>query len=269
MEHAAKIYNNIKFIVFSIFNRDGVENAYASLNANKHKLSYPAWIGLKAELDFYSQYRKKYKLDLSLDAGNKCDFIGNIEGCNNCRIDVTTNINFKKLEDYELIQKRDERMYKIVVMDKENGEILDIVDMNFPYDNSGGRLFDIAVFMPQSYNSQGDARYDYWQRIVTVGSSNPAFDYAEKSIQTDWYFPDIHTCLSEQDEADINGDGLQEYLWDAARFLSKATEHNIVACAQARHRYNPMTDEEDIVTQIYWKHPVIKNYLEDIIEEEI
>jgi len=149
MPHPAETYNRIKGIVFSIFNRDGELAAYKTLENNRTNLPLPSWYGLKAELDFYSKNKTKFTLDPVFDYGIKCDFVGNFDGINNCRLDITTNLDYKKLETYDSIQRQDDRKYKVVVMDKNTGEIADIFDMNFPIDESGdGRVFEVALFMP-------------------------------------------------------------------------------------------------------------------------
>lgn len=271
MQNSASYYNQCRHHVFSTYNKYGTEKAYECLYSYKDHMLYPAWIGLKAELDFYTRNKDGYMLDISADCGNKCDFIGNIEGCNQCRIDVTTNIKFKDLEDYEPIQKKDHRMYKIVIMDKDNGEIKDIVDLNFVFSKNGGRLMDIALFMPQDFNSHGEPRYNYWQRILTVDSYNPMELYEEVETVTDWYLPDIHKEMGDLYEAGIRNPQkrIENYLVDAAKLLSKTTGRNIVACGQLAKKYNSMTDEEDYFTQLYWRHPVIKSYLDERIWEEI
>lgn len=92
MQIAASYYNQCRHHVFSTFNMFGAEKAYECLYSYKAKMLYPAWIGLKAEHDFYTRHKDEYVLDISADCGNKCDSPGNIEGLNNCRLDVTTNI---------------------------------------------------------------------------------------------------------------------------------------------------------------------------------
>lgn len=272
MQNAASYYNQCRHHVFSTYNKCGTEKAYECLYSYKGNMLNTAWIGLKAELDFYSRHKDEYMLDISADCGNKCDFIGNIEGLNGCRIDVTTNLDFKKLEDYEPIQKKDQRMYKIVIMDKDNGEIKDIVDLNFAFSKNGGRLMDIALFMPQDYNSHGEEpRNNPWQRILTVDTYDPATFNKEVDMVTDWYLPDIHTELGGLYDVEIPEpeSQLQSYLIDAAKLLSKTTGRNIVACGQLVGRFNSVTEEDDYFTQLYWRHPVVENYLDEVIYDEI
>lgn len=274
MVNEAELYNKVKKITFSLLNKDGETKAYNYLKCNKSVLPIKAWKGLKAELDFYVGYKNKYCLTPSLDYGIKCDFTGTIEKGQMCRIDVTTNINFKKLKDYDPILQRDKMIYKIVVMN-ETGKLDDIFDLNFLPDNHGGKLFDVALFMPTDYNSQGDTRNNPYQRIVTVSSATGLI-VEEKEIVTDWYLQDIHNKMidlyeyyEDNDvEEDLVSKELGKYLEDSAKLLSKTTELNIVACGQTnREIIDPRTCEDEEITRIYWKHPVIEEWIGDIIEE--
>lgn len=273
MAHPAEEYNKIKNMTFSILNKNGDQAAYYYLDQQRSVLPITAWFGLRAELDFYIGYKDKYKLTPSLDYGIKCDFSGMIDRGQLCRIDVTTNIEYKKLKDYDPIQQRDGMLYKIVVMNKETGKIDDIFDLNFPPDNHGGKLFDVALFMPMDYNEQGDPRYNPYQRIVSI-SSETGEVVREKMLVTDWYLPDIHTTIADINEAyegyegedDLEGDELKDYLSEAAKLLTKTTELNIVACGQtSREIIDPRTCEDEEVTRIYWKHPVIKDWIDDVV----
>jgi len=277
MENPAEIYNTCKAKLFSLYNSRGDVHAFNYLDACKKELVLPAWTGLKAELLFYHNYRKTFTLDPLWDYGIKADFTGDIDGCNHCRIDVTTNIRYKHLRDYQPIQQKDNRMYKIAIMNPQTGLLEDIVDLNFPFNPTGdGRLFDIALFMPADYNSHGECRYNYYQKIVTVNSAWPDEGYELKDICTDAYIPDIQTFLSDMYEAhadDEEFDGKQElenYLCSTAQYLSKTTGRNIVACAQSKYEItDPRDGDGDYVTRIYWKHPIIADELGDIIDTDI
>lgn len=273
MSHPATEYNRVKSIIFSILNKENALNAYKMLDNYWGKLPTPAWHGLKAELNFYTKNKDKYILDPVFDFGIKCDFVGNIDGLSNCRIDITTNLDYKKLDDYDQIQKKDNRMYKIVVMDKDSGEIADIFDLNFPIDNSGGRIFDVALFMPSSYGKDGDMRYDFYQKIISLGSSSPEVDFELKSISTDWYIEDFGyyaSLLPDDDEACDYDKEIREHGIRGAKLLSKSTDSNIVACGQRYYQIiDPRDGDGEWVTKIYWKHPVITNYLNEIIDIDI
>ena len=264
MVNEAELYNKVKKITFSLLNKDGEKKAYNYLECKKSVLPIKAWKGLKAELDFYVGYKNKYCLTPSLDYGIKCDFTGTIEKGQMCRIDVTTNINCKKLKDYDPILQRDKMIYKIVVMN-ETGKLDDIFDLNFLPDDHGGKLFDVALFMPTDYNSQGDPRNNPYQRIVTVSSATGLI-VEEKEIVTDWYLQEYYE--DNDVEEDLVSKELGKYLEDSAKLLSKTTELNIVACGQTnREIIDPRTCEDEEITRIYWKHPVIEELIGDIIEE--
>ncbi|TWI20358.1 hypothetical protein [Sphingobacterium siyangense] len=268
--HPAEQFNKAKAQVFSIYNRDGDVPAYKLLEAYRGSLPITAWYGLKAELDFYTKNKDVFTLDPVFDYGIKCDFTGNIDGVNNCRIDITTNLNFKKLKDYDSIQRKDNRKYKIVVMDKDTGKIADIFDLNFPYDNSGeGRMFDIALFMPSSSGNDG-LRYDFHQEIITVGTSDPESDNKFITSCTDWYIPDFEYMVSELPEGINIEDEILKHAVFSSTSIEKSTSSRIMACAQPYFNiFNPHTGEGEWITKIYWKHPVVADYLGDYIETDL
>lgn len=273
MSHPADYYNKTKNIIFSIYNKDGATAAYKMLDNYRDHLITPSWYGLKAELDFYINNKDRFTLDPVLDFGLKCDFTGNIDGINNCRLDVTTNINFKNLKDYEPIQKKDKRKYKIVIMDKDTGKIAEVFDLNFPLDLSEcGRQFEIALFMPSDSDDDG-LKYNFYQQIVSIGSSQPDEEFELKTISTDWYLEDFEyykSMLIESGKPIKLNKEIEEHAIKGASVLSKSTGFNIVACGQRYFKtFNLQTGDGEWVTKIYWKHPVIKDYLDDIIWGDI
>lgn len=277
MEHPAKVYNAIKEELFSIYNGKGTAEAFRFLNSKTNALPVSAWIGLKAEMQFYDKYKGQFMLDPLLDFGIKADFTGNFYGCPNCRIDVTTNIEYKRLADYFPIQKKDGRKYKIAIMDHKKGELIDVVDLNFPYDDQlKGWWFDLALFMPADVDKDGCSKYNYYQQIVSFNSACPDVSFKLKELLTDWYIPDIHTEMQDMwdaheddEEYEIKVD-LKRELADTAKFIQKVTGHQIVACAQRNYQiYDPRDGDGDYITQIYWRHPVVMDELDEIIEADI
>jgi hypothetical protein len=274
MEYSAAEYNRIKNITFSLLYKDGSATAYKYLVSQKGTLA-GAWGGLKAELDFYINYQSRYNLTPSLDYGIKCDFSGMIDN-DLCRIDVTTNYDYKSLSTYEPLMNRDGIRYKIALMNKNTGTLEEIFDLRFPSDNLGGKLFDVALFMPMDYNSHGEPKYNYYQRILSISSTTLKV-IEERKIVTDWYMPDIHSVKADiwEKYQDYEGnDGIEQkelndYLAESAKLLSKTTDLNIVACGQTNSEIvNPRTCETEEITRIYWKHPLIQDLLNDVIYEE-
>lgn len=275
MAHPAEKYNKIKNMLFAILNKDGRNKAYSFLYSKASDLSDNSWKGLKAELDFYVGYQQKFMLTPSLDYGIKCDFTGMISQGEMCRIDVTTNLDVKKLKDFDPIIQRDSFIYKIALMNPTTGVLEDVFDMNFLPDNQGGKIFNVALFLPMDYNRYAEPRYNPYQRIVSVSSSTGEI-LSEEKIATDWYLPDIHTkeeelyeCYEDYDgEDDLVGIELGSYLSEAAKLLTKETDLNIVACGQTCKKIiDPRTCEEEEFTKIYWQHPAIEGYLDDELWE--
>lgn len=77
-------YNRIKAIIFSTYHNNGIGTALEYLDNYKQSgsIEYKEYVGLKAEISFYNRYRKELTLDPVWDYGIKCDFVGNINGCN-------------------------------------------------------------------------------------------------------------------------------------------------------------------------------------------
>lgn len=275
MAHPAEIYNKIKNMTFAILNKDGQQKAYSFLYAKISELSEKSWKGLKAELDFYVGYQQKYSLTPTLDYGIKSDFVGVVDKNGMCRIDVTTNLDVKKLKDFDPIIQRDGMMYKIAVVNPETGNLEDVFDMNFMPDDYGGKIFNVALFMPMEYNRLGEPLYNPYQRIVSVSSTTGEV-LSEEKIATDWYLLDIHTKKSEifecyedyEGDKDLVGEELEKYLSEAAKLLTKDTDLNIVACGQTCKKIiDPRTCGEEEYTKIYWQHPAIDGYMKDELED--
>lgn len=272
--HPAAIYNESKAQLFSIYHKDGAMKAYSFLNnVLRDQLAYPSWCGLKAELDFYDKYRHKYMLDPIWDYGIKSDFSGDFDGCSHCRIDVTTNLDYKHLSDYDKVMRDSNRCYKIAVMNPQTGQLEDVYDLNFPLDSSGiGRAFDVALFMPADVDKDGCSKYNYYQRIVRIGSSDPTSDFRLIKDVTDWYIPDIHTFISDIpedcDESYYKAE-LDEFLVGNAKFLSKVTGHHIVACGQRSYECLTPDGDGEYITKLYWTDPFIEDELESKIDCDI
>ena len=75
--------------------------------------------------------------------------------------------------------------------------------------------------------------------------------------------------LVGEEKADL-GKEIEKHAINGAKVLDKSTNSNIVACGQSVYEVtNPMDGDGEWVTKIYWKHPVIENYLDDIIWTDI
>ena len=140
-QHPAAEYNRIRRIILVQANKD-VATAREWLGTYRRALGAKGHAGLSAELEFFSQHRRDYGLIPALDSGDATDFAGQIDG-RMFRIDVTTNIAFKRLETYEPFQTNGD-LYKIAILSNGQFEMLDI---NFPFCEvcSTGRIFNIGL----------------------------------------------------------------------------------------------------------------------------
>ena len=97
-ENSAKIYNDIRRILFSTYHKYGIDKTLEYLEGYKVKLESPSYIGLKAEINFYKKKCKEFDLVVAADVGDHTDFSGRL-GSQSYRFDVTTNADYKKLKD--------------------------------------------------------------------------------------------------------------------------------------------------------------------------
>ncbi|WGI17956.1 hypothetical protein [Methanonatronarchaeum sp. AMET-Sl] len=127
--------------LFYKFNGENIRSAKEFLETKDIPSTWKA--GLEAELFFYKKFETKLSLTPTLDAGDNSDFSGDYNGP--ARFDVTTNLDYKSLIDYEKSQY-DWGDYYIALFDRKAREF-EILDINFPFcDKCGeGRLFPIIV----------------------------------------------------------------------------------------------------------------------------
>ncbi len=170
MVYPAQIYNEKRCILFSTFHdskNGGVNKAFEYLENYKNCLESKSYIGLKAELEFYKKYGDKFSLTVAGDMGDHTDFTGCIDS-NMTRIDVTTCIELKSLKEYEPFLTQGKK-YKIAVMDKQNWQLVDLVDISFPLCSCGNSFqFKIAVMMGENYNRQGESQWTHDQKYIEI-----------------------------------------------------------------------------------------------------
>lgn len=180
-----KIYNDKRRIIFSTFHKgdQGQIDAFAYLEKYQKILEPTGYKGLKAELGFYQKHRKDLSLTVALDVGDHADFAANISG-EAYRIDVTTNVNYKNLKEYEPFQK--DAKYKIAIVD-DNGNLDEMVDINFPFcpNCSKGRLIDMAVLLGENTNDEGESEWSNDQVQISICNN---CDYFEEHQRISTHF---------------------------------------------------------------------------------
>jgi hypothetical protein len=242
-------------------------SALTILNKNQFNLNKPSLVGLKAELIFFKKYEKNFQLEIAADFGHKFDFIGSIE-TQFCRIDVTTNINFKNLRDYEPFQ-REEKIYKIAIMNY-SGKLEELLDINFPFDERGiGRIFSVLILSPDTIDDYSNGEL-FQHKIVNVSSYEPAKNY--EVVDTFSGVVDIGRIINIYDEAQPYVSGslekhIEEHCFACAKMVNSENSYYITAVGQLERIYI----EGQFVnrTRIYWNHPVINNYLPTFIDVDL
>jgi hypothetical protein len=178
-----EIYNEKRRILFSTFHKGGKSKdlAFDWLEGYKHRgtLDTRGYTGLKAELGFYRNYKKEMGLVFAGDAGDHTDFSAVLEG-KQFRIDVTTNIDFKKLKDYEPLQREDDDKYKIALVN-EIGELVEMIDINYPFcpECGEGRLIDTTVLCATNHNEKGDCLWDQDQQLIGICNYCQYFEFQQ------------------------------------------------------------------------------------------
>lgn len=184
---AAEIYNQKRRILYSTFHKGkvGQADAFSYLEGYKQQLGVPGYTGLKAELGFYKKHQEEFSLVVAGDVGDHTDFAANISGTA-YRIDVTTNINYKHLKDYEPLQKDLNAKYKIAIVDAD-GNLDELVDINFPFCPycSKGRLIDMAVLLGENFNDDGESKWTNDQVQISICNN---CDYFEECRRISTHF---------------------------------------------------------------------------------
>lgn len=259
-------YNRVKAIVFSTYHNKGIETTLEYLEGyNRRKtIDYKDYIGLKAEINFYHRYRKELTLDPVWDYGIKCDFVGNINDCSNVRLDITTNLTFKDDTTLFNLQVGSGRIYKYVKVNPGNGIIDTIVD----YFNSSAEKalnrYNLAVFMP------GDRdKYNPYIEVYSLDINNPYDGARHVDTITDFYLPTINEVLAELP------DEMEQYevSYEVDKYcatIAKLFNYHYGIRVDAFGQYdNYLWDLDSKYIKIFWRHPALKDYIDDTYENDL
>jgi hypothetical protein len=172
----AHTYNEKRRIVLATA-KDNVAKARHYLEGYKKILGPAGYAGMKAELEFFDRHETQFKLTPALDVGDAVDFTGEIGGEMN-RFDVTTNINFKKLNSYEPFQVKGHR-YRIAVWD---GADFELVDINFPFcpHCKIGRILPTGLLLGENVNVRGESQWSNDQQLVAICGSCGEYELGER-----------------------------------------------------------------------------------------
>ena len=68
-----------------------------------------------------------------------------------------------EVKQVQLYVKPEDNACYYVINNKTTGKVEDVFDLNLVPDGYGGKLFDVALFMPMDYNTHGDPKYNPYQ----------------------------------------------------------------------------------------------------------
>lgn len=265
--------NNLRKYIFSTYNKHGFNAAKNVLDKNKDQIDIRHYVGFKAELNFLNDFEKEFKLTPTLDAGDKCDFAGYISD-EVYRIDVTTNFDYKKYATYEPFIDKGFK-YKIALIDKDNFELKDIVDINFPVCESceRGHLFDLVLLGNENISMSGNRTWQYDQ-VLFQYCNYCSISKEVSRINNTVQLPDFET-LQKQISDYAKGKAINQQEFDSIfhneynnqltlikRFLKN--EFNKIPFGLCSNIYtitNPRNADGFKETKVFWQENFLKDYV--------
>ncbi|NGP90226.1 hypothetical protein [Fodinibius halophilus] len=266
---------NLRDYMFKTYHKHGYQAACNVLEQKKGEIDVPHYIGYKAELKFLNDYEKEFKLTVSGDVGDKNDFTGKISD-DFFRIDVTTNFDYKKYEEFEPFINKGFK-YKIALIDKENFELKDIVDINFPICENceKGRLFDLVLLGNENISMAGNRSWQYDQ-VLFQYCNYCSISREVSRINNTVQLPDLETlqkqisdyaegkAINQKDYDSIFQNEYENQLTRIKRFLKN--EFNKIPFGLCSNSYtitNPKNADGYKETKVYWQENFLKNYIPD------
>lgn len=266
----AEVYNEKRRIIFAQMLKDPAV-AKIWLDGYRKTLGPTGYAGLKAEVAFFEQHRKDLNLVVAADIGDATDFVGVVDGVIH-RIDVTTNIAFKRLASYEPLQL-DGALYKVAVFDQGR---FDLVDINFPFCErcKVGRILPTAVLLEENHNRHGDSQWSNDQLLVNICSACGEVEVADR-IATPFLY-DFETLYRDLNEAKHEADHLGEapidvrveaaaYARRASRYLSEVFGTRLVAIGGKSYEItNPRDGDGYWTIRFEDQLPLVHEHLQDM-----
>jgi hypothetical protein len=265
----AEIYTEKRRIIFVQMLKDPAV-AKTWLDGYRDTLGPMGYAGLKAEIAFFEQHRKDLNLTVAADIGDATDFVGVVDGALH-RIDVTTNIAFKRLTSYEPLQL-DGALYKVAVFDQGR---FDLVDINFPFCEhcQGGRILPTAVLLEENHNRHGDSQWSNDQLLVNICSACGEIEVTDRITTPFLYdFESLYRDLNEaKHEAEDLGaapiDVREEaaaYARRASRYLSDVFGTRLVAIGGKSYEItNPRDGDGYWTVKFEDQLPLVQEHLQD------
>lgn len=264
-EHPANTYRNNRAKYFSIAQKHDFKTAYYILEKDREKFEFnpQEYTGLLSELIFLEIHLDEMDLSPTLDYGDHCDFRGMYQETQ-ARFDVTSNLNFKKLEDFEPFQKKG-KPYYIVLIDISNKKVDRIIDINIPFcELCGGRLINTVIIGNIEHTRQGTPTQT--ERIIQVCSNDlthnidlNSFEYFVPSMGDETtYLYDLYGHENPSELKKQLNSLPHKHGVDNSLFFSKLINDKIHACA---HDVYTMTNKDGDgywETKLFWTTDLVE-----------
>lgn len=255
VSHPATIYNEKRRILFSTVHnpKKGFEEAYRYLEGYKTCLGPKGYVGLKAELKFYETHRKEFGLTAAGDMGEHADFSG-VWGSAATRFDVTTNLDYKKLHDYEpFIGEGPE--YRIACLDSKSFEVVEMVSLAFRRCTCGGLYLPYIAMGPENFDAEGVSRWTHDQFLFETCTDCAETEH--KDTFTHSFMPPPTEYASDLPEDLAPGPAHREYSLQCFRYFRRQLTTNIVALAERRYEVTGRRGDGHWT----WDFPVIRDFV--------
>jgi predicted nucleic-acid-binding Zn-ribbon protein len=260
-------FHGFRRYVFATYEKHGFDAALDVVKKSKALPNVKA--GLNGELLFYDKYFDELKPEPLLDAGVKADFAGIRKG-RMINFDVTTNLDYKNIDNYvEVIQKR-KKPYEIVQVDLKSQEI-EFFPLRFPICPKCGKFshFVLYVAPPTSEFYRINDISDGQVVIQICGKCGYFKERTALSFEIELTGPMLDEMAAEKDviSARYTTTELRDYQnrnsISTIKFFEKNTELLISGLAE---NYYVITDPGEADGywdgKLYWKHPLAKDLSE-------
>jgi len=263
-----QIYNNVRRILFSTANNPekGFSVAFNWMEKTYRKnLGPKGYVGLMAELKFYEKYRKEYKLTVAGDMGEHADFSG-VFGSDASRFDVTTNLSYKKFDDYEHFLS-DGPTYRIVLIDSSNYEVSDVVPLSFERCECGGYKIPFILLMGENYNTHGESQWSNDQLCMNICNNCSEFEETERHIHHFLYSPtEFANNLPEDMKPEERYAKINEYCLDAYKYFRRDFYDKLMGVAEHSYKVTGRKGDGFWTFNFHFKNQVVDSILPNDID---
>lgn len=264
-QHPASIYHNFRRFVFSTYEKNGIDAALRLVKKSKHIPTTKA--GLEGELIFYDTHKDGFRLEPLLDAGVKADFTGTKNGVFT-NFDVTTNIDYKSVDDYlEVVQGRG-KVYEIVLVDLKSEDII-FYPLKFPICKNCGNFSHYILYIEPPITEMAG--------LWSTSDEQSLIQYCSKCkdprevLTLDFMIPTMGAFLDEI-SSELDVDETPRYTSDEIRQMKNDSSINIINFVErncdlllsglAENYYvviNPQHYDGYYDGLLYWRHPLARD----------